>query len=125
MGLYRTGNGREEQEGELMARQAAAGLSGFIQRPGEARAAVGEQRGLLSAATVAPTAPVQSVTPPAPAVSSPSLPAVTKGQGIRALTLRVDNELYDRLRRYASEQELTHQEVLETALRGYLEALGR
>jgi hypothetical protein len=108
-----------------MARQAAAGLSGFIQRPGEARAAVGEQRGLLSAATVAPTAPVQSVTPPAPAVSSPSLPAVTKGQGIRALTLRVDNELYDRLRRYAFDQELTHQEVLEAALRGYLEALGR
>src|SRR5437764_535133 len=79
-GLNRAGSGREEQEGELMTRQAAAGLSGFIQRPGEARAAVGEQRGLLSIATAAPTAPVQSVTPPAPAAPSPSLPAVTKGQ---------------------------------------------
>ena len=41
-----------------------------------------------------------------------------------ALTLRVDNELYDRLRRFAFDRELTHQEVLEAALRGHLDVHG-
>jgi hypothetical protein len=122
--LYRASDGRKDQEGELMAKQAAAGLSGFIQRSGEARAVAGEPRGVVSVAEVA-KAPVQPVTLPAPTVSSPSLSVAVKGQGIRALTLRVDNELYDRLRRYAFDQELTHQQVLEVALRGHLEAQGR
>jgi hypothetical protein len=107
-----------------MAKQTA-GLGSFLARPGEARAAPGEQRDAVTfpvsaevrRPTEAPAEPRQ--TSQAPAVAS------TKGQGIRALTLRVDNGLYDRLRRYAFDEELTHQEVLEAALRGYLEAQGR
>jgi hypothetical protein len=96
-----------------MAKQVA-GLGSFLARPGEARAALGKQRD-----TVTVPAPVES----RQALQAPAVPS-TKGQGIRALTLRVDNELYNRLRRYAFDQELTHQEVLEAALRGYLEAQG-
>jgi hypothetical protein len=93
-----------------MQQKPAAGLSNFIARPREAKPLTAdEQRGPQHAS--------EHLTFPVPAVPA-------RGQGIRALTLRVDNELYDRLRRFAFDRELTHQDVLEAALRAYLEARG-
>ena len=83
-----------------------AGLSNFIARPG--------------LATPSPAAPQRGSVQPGPSSS----PAPAKGQGIRALTLRVDDELYRRLRRFAFDRELTHQEILEEALRAHLSAHG-
>jgi hypothetical protein len=104
-----------------MAKQAA-GLSNFLARPGGARAALAEQRDAVTIpAPVESRALVGASAEARQTLQAPAVPS-TKGQGIRALTLRVDNELYNRLRRYAFDQELTHQEVLEAALRGYLEA---
>ncbi len=87
--------------------QKSAGLGSFLARPGEAKpSGEGGQRGQQRGAQ--PSTEVRQ----------------TKGQGVRALTLRVDNELYDRLRRFAFDRELTHQEVLEAALRGHLDVHG-
>ena len=107
-----------------MAKQAA-GLGSFLTRPGEARATPGEQKDAVTLPALTESRrPAETLAEPRQA-SQTSAVAATKGQGIRALTLRVDNELYDRLRRYAFDQELTHQEVLEAALRGYLKVQGR
>ena len=93
----------------MPSKPPVAGLSNFIASPREAKPlATAPQRG-------PEPAPV-----PHSRAAVPSEPS--RGQGIRALTLRVDNDLYGRLRRFAFDRELTHQDVLEQALRTYLDA---
>ncbi len=93
----------------MPSKPPVAGLSNFIASPREAKPlAAAPQRGPEPASV------------PHPRAAAPSEPS--RGQGIRALTLRVDNDLYGRLRRFAFDRELTHQEVLEQALRSYLDS---
>src|SRR4051812_2683579 len=112
MALRRATARREKEESELMpSKPPVAGLSNFIASPREAKPlATAPQRG------PEPTSVPHSHTP------VPTEPS--RGQGIRALTLRVDNDLYGRLRRFAFDRELTHQEVLEQALRAHLDSHG-
>jgi hypothetical protein len=94
----------------MPSKPPVAGLSNFIASPREAKPlATAPQRG----PEPAPQRPLAAVS------GEPS-----RGQGVRALTLRVDNDLYGRLRRFAFDRELTHQEILEQALRAYLDMHG-
>ncbi len=92
----------------MPSKPPVAGLSNFIASPREAKPlATAPQRG------------PEPALPPRSLAAAPGEPS--RGQGVRALTLRVDNDLYGRLRRFAFDRELTHQDILEQALRAYLD----
>ena len=86
------------------------GLGNIVQRKGEATRPVDvQQRGELA---------------PPPA----AYPPVEKGQAkepLKALTLRIPVTHWRHLRDYAHQEEASHQQVLEEALKLYFEAKGK
>jgi hypothetical protein len=87
-------------------------LEGFIQTKGASRPDAMQQRG------TAQPAPELEVAKPAVSVRSPQ----TQEPRAKALTLRLSESQYQRLRRFAFDRGLSHQDVLEQAL---MELLGQ
>ncbi|GEO19189.1 hypothetical protein [Microvirga aerophila] len=123
-----------------MANKNVPSLDGLIQTKGAPRPDTMSQRGespareiqarLQAAVTLTPAA----APAPAPQVASPSVsqagpqptpaaPTVPAGKEPRAksLTLRLSETQYERLRRFAFERRLSHQDIIESALLGYLD----
>lgn len=82
-------------------------LDGLIQAKGAARPDTMPQRGAATASTAALPKTV------APTVTEPRA---------KSLTLRLSEPQYQRLRRFAFERNLSHQDVLEAALMAHLDA---
>jgi hypothetical protein len=97
-------------------------LDGLIQTKGAARPDVMSQRGespvrdLQVNLQAAVAAPAQAISPAAqtPPVVQPA-PAAREPRA-KSLTLRLSETQYERLRRYAFEQRLSHQDIIEGAL---------
>ena len=101
-------------------------LDGLIQTKGAARPDAMSQRGEspareiqanLQAAVAAPASLIQPT--PAPQ-TTPTSPA-TKEPRAKSLTLRLSEAQYERLRRFAFEMRLSHQDIIEGALLSYLD----
>lgn len=104
-----------------MAGKQPPSLDGLIQAKGAPRPSDVPQRGEApSPATAAPAAPAP---PPSPAASS-SRPGSDAEPRTKALTLRLSEARYQRLRRFAFDRDASHQEVIEAALIAYLEREG-
>jgi hypothetical protein len=102
-------------------------LDGLIQTKGAPRPDVMSQRGESPAREIQ-TQLQAAVTQPAPAPQpaaqpAPVAPAVPAGKEPRAksLTLRLSETQYERLRRFAFERRLSHQDIIESALLAYLD----
>jgi len=119
-----------------MANKNIPSLDGLIQTKGASRPDAMTQRGdspardmqaNLQAAVSAPT-PTALAAPPAPVVQ-PITQAHTATQPVpasrepraKSLTLRLSETQYERLRRYAFETRLSHQDIIEGALMGVLD----
>ena len=110
-----------------MASKNVPSLDGLIQSKGAPRPDTMSQRGESPAreiqthlqAAVAQPAP----SPQAAPQPTPSALAVPTGREPRAksLTLRLSESQYERLRRFAFERRLSHQDIIESALLGYLD----
>jgi hypothetical protein len=110
-----------------MANKNIPSLDGLIQTKGAPRPDTMSQRG------ESPVREIQThlqaaVTQPAPAPQAapqptPATPVVTAGKEPRAksLTLRLSETQYERLRRFAFDRRLSHQDIIESALLGYLD----
>jgi hypothetical protein len=118
-----------------MANKNVPSLDGLIQTKGAPRPDAMTQRGdspardmqaNLQAAVSAPT-PVAPAAPPVP-VAQPVIQTHTAAQSVpasrqpraKSLTLRLSEAQYERLRRYAFETRLSHQDIIEGALMGVL-----
>jgi hypothetical protein len=110
-----------------MANKNIPSLDGLIQTKGAPRPDTMTQRGEspareiqthLQAAVTQPAPAPQAAPQPAPAAS-----VVPAGKEPRAksLTLRLSETQYERLRRFAFERRLSHQDIIESALLGYLD----
>ena len=98
-------------------------LDGLIQTKGASRPDVMSQRGESPAREIQ-TQLQAAVTQPAPAPQpAPAASAVAAGKEPRAksLTLRLSETQYERLRRFAFERRLSHQDIIENALLAYLD----
>ncbi|GJE57760.1 hypothetical protein [Methylobacterium thuringiense] len=95
-----------------MSAKATPSLDGFIQTKGASRPDAMQQRGTSSSTAPEPEAP--------PAM--PVRPAQAPEPRAKALTLRLSESQYQRLRRFAFDRGLSHQDVLEQAL---MDLLGR
>src|SRR5829696_1533455 len=118
-----------------MANKNVPSLDGLIQTKGAPRPDAMTQRGdspardmqaNLQAAVSAPT-PVASAAPSAPVVQAviqtptATQPApVSREPRAKSLTLRLSETQYERLRRYAFEKRMSHQDIIERALLDYL-----
>jgi hypothetical protein len=119
-----------------MANKNIPSLDGLIQTKGASRPDAMTQRGdspardmqaNLQAAVSAPT-PVAPAAPPVP-VAQPVTQTHTASQPApasrepraKSLTLRLSETQYERLRRYAFETRLSHQDIIEGALMGVLD----
>ena len=103
-----------------MANKNVPSLDGLIQTKGAPRPDTMSQRGESPAREI--QANLQAaVTQPSPA-PQPTL-AVLAGREPRAksLTLRLSETQYERLRRFAFERRLSHQDIIEGALLTYLD----
>lgn len=90
-------------------------LDGLIQSKGAARPDLMQQRG------AAPQPAPQPIPAPAPAAAvAPVAPAAEPKS--KALTLRLSETQYQRLRRFAFDRGLSHQDVIERALMEHLAA---
>jgi predicted DNA binding CopG/RHH family protein len=76
------------------------------------------QAGLQAAVAPAP-APVAAPTP------APQPVAIDKEPRSKSLTLRLSETQYERLRRFAFERRLSHQDIIERALLEHLDREGR
>jgi hypothetical protein len=118
-----------------MANKNVPSLDGLIQTKGAPRPDAMTQRGdspvrdmqaNLQAAVSAPT-PVAPAAPPVPVAqavtqthtAAQSVPASRQPRA-KSLTLRLSEAQYERLRRYAFETRLSHQDIIEGALMGVL-----
>jgi hypothetical protein len=110
-----------------MANKNIPSLDGLIQTKGAPRPDTMSQRGEspareiqthLQAAVTQPTPAPQAAPQPTPAS-----PAISAGREPRAksLTLRLSETQYERLRRFAFDRRLSHQDIIESALLGYLD----
>lgn len=95
-----------------MATKDTPSLEGFIQTKGASRPDAMQQRGGSTPAAPEPEAPPAMLVPKAQAPEPRA----------KALTLRLSESQYQRLRRFAFDRDLSHQDVLEQAL---MELLGR
>lgn len=116
-----------------MANKNIPSLDGLIQTKGASRPDAMTQRGdspardmqaNLQAAVSAP-APVAPAAPPAQPVTqirtaAQAAPASRQPRA-KSLTLRLSETQYERLRRYAFETRLSHQDIIEGALMGVLD----
>lgn len=107
-----------------MAGKQPPSLDGLIQAKGAPRPSDVPQRGEASSPAAAPPA----APAPTPAASSSSTsssrPASDAEPRTKSLTLRLSEPRYQRLRRFAFDQDASHQEVIEAALMSYLEREG-
>ena len=110
-----------------MANKNVPSLDGLIQTKGAPRPDTMSQRGESPAreiqthlqAAVTQSAPAAQ-TAPQPAPSATAAPA-GKEPRAKSLTLRLSETQYERLRRYAFETRLSHQDIIEGALMGVLD----
>jgi hypothetical protein len=110
-----------------MANKNVPSLDGLIQTKGAPRPDTMSQRGESPAREIQThlhAAVTQSA--PAPQAASqpiPIAPTASAGKEPRAksLTLRLSETQYERLRRFAFERRLSHQDIIESALLGYLD----
>lgn len=86
---------------------AAPSLAGLIQTKGAARPEGAAQRGAETAPAPIPAASVEAPAPP-------------PEPRTKALTVKLRESDYQRLRRYAFDHSTTHQDVLEDALLAFL-----
>jgi 3-oxoacyl-ACP reductase-like protein len=110
-----------------MANKNMPSLDGLIQTKGAPRPDTMSQRGespareiqtnLQAAVTQATPAPQAA---PQPAAATMAAPA-GKEPRAKSLTLRLSETQYERLRRFAFEKRLSHQDIIESALLGYLD----
>jgi hypothetical protein len=100
-----------------MANKNIPSLDGLIQTKGAPRPDTMSQRG------ESPAREIQTQLQAAVAQPTPSTPAVPAGREPRAksLTLRLSETQYERLRRFAFESRLSHQDIIEGALLAYLD----
>lgn len=89
-----------------MSSKDAPSLDGFIQPKGASRPDAMQQRG-----TTPPTSEPEAAKPSAPVRQAPAQEPRAK-----ALTLRLSESQYQRLRRFAFDRGMSHQDVLEQAL---------
>jgi hypothetical protein len=110
-----------------MANKNIPSLDGLIQTKGAPRPDTMTQRGEspareiqthLQAAVAQPAPAPQAAPQPAPA--APIVPA-GKEPRAKSLTLRLSETQYERLRRFAFEKRLSHQDIIEGALLAYLD----
>ena len=102
-----------------MADKQIPSLEGLIQPKGAARPDSMPQRPEAESPARALQAALQSALPAAPAVPlEPQLRA-------KSLTLRLSEGQYERLRRFAFERRLSHQEIIERGLLEYLDRQDR
>jgi hypothetical protein len=104
-----------------MANKNIPSLDGLIQTKGAPRPDTLPQRGESPARDL--QASLQAtVTAPTP-TSQPAIQASPAAREPRAksLTLRLSETQYERLRRYAFERRLSHQDIIESALLAYLD----
>jgi hypothetical protein len=102
-------------------------LDGLIQTKGAPRPDVMSQRGESPAreiqtqlqAAVTQPAPTPQATPQP--VSAAAAAPTGKEPRAKSLTLRLSETQYERLRRFAFEKRLSHQDIIESALLGYLD----
>ena len=110
-----------------MANKNIPSLDGLIQTKGAPRPDTMTQRGESPAreiqthlqATVTQLAPAPQAAPQ-PVPATPTVPA-GKEPRAKSLTLRLSETQYERLRRFAFERRLSHQDIIESALLGYLD----
>ena len=88
-----------------------------VEAPSPARALQSELQAALPAAMGAPAPATPPATTPAP------IPAAAPEREPRAksLTLRLSESQYERLRRFAFEHRLSHQDIIEAALMTHLD----
>jgi hypothetical protein len=100
-----------------MANKNIPSLDGLIQTKGAPRPDTMSQRG------ESPAREIQTQLQAAVAQPTPFTPAVPAGREPRAksLTLRLSETQYERLRRFAFESRLSHQDIIEGALLAYLD----
>ncbi len=110
-----------------MANKNVPSLDGLIQTKGAPRPDTMSQRGESPAREIQ-THLQAAVAQPAPAAQAapqlaPTAQAAPAGKEPRAksLTLRLSETQYERLRRFAFERRLSHQDIIESALLGYLD----
>lgn len=109
-------------------------LGGLIQTKGAPRPSDIPQRGEAFPSPATPPAPVQAVTPAAAPATVPAQVAAEPSPAKRAsvvaeprtksLTLRLSESQYQRLRRFAFDRGLSHQDVIEAALMAHLDKEG-
>jgi hypothetical protein len=104
-----------------MANKNIPSLDGLIQTKGAPRPDTMTQRGESPAREIQThleAAVTQAASQPAPTAT-----VVTAGKEPRAksLTLRLSETQYERLRRFAFEKRLSHQDIIEGALLAYLD----
>jgi hypothetical protein len=97
-----------------MANKNTPSLDGLIQTKGAPRPDTMTQRGESPAREIQ-THLQAAVTQPAPAAPAGKEPRA------KSLTLRLSETQYERLRRFAFEKRLSHQDIIEGALLTYLD----
>jgi hypothetical protein len=107
-----------------MASKQPLSLDGLIQAKGAPRPSDVPQRGEgagapAAAPMAAPFAPVPERPPASASHSASDAEPRTK-----SLTLRLSEQRYQRLRRFAFDRNASHQEIIEAALIAYLEREG-
>lgn len=100
-----------------MANKQPVSLDGLIQSKGAARPSEVPQRGEASAT---PSVATSAAIEPA-ASAAPMRPTSDAEPRTKSLTLRLSEQRYQRLRRFAFDRDASHQEVIEAALIAYLE----
>jgi hypothetical protein len=110
-----------------MANKNIPSLDGLIQTKGSPRPDTMSQRGespareIQTSLQAAVMQPASSPTAAPQRVPSGPVAPVGKEPRAKSLTLRLSEANYERLRRFAFERRLSHQDIIETALLGYLD----
>jgi hypothetical protein len=99
-----------------MADKNSSILEGLIQTKGASRPDAMAQRGESPARAL--QAELRAVLPSAPAEPASREPRA------KSLTLRLSETQYERLRRFAFERRLSHQDIIERALMDHLDQQG-
>lgn len=100
-----------------MADKQMPSLDGLIQSKGAARPNTLAQRGDAPTPRAVPASPARALQ----AALAPRLIAVEKEPRAKSLTLRLSESQYERLRQFAFDRRVSHQDVIERALLDLLE----
>ena len=102
-----------------MADRRTPTLDGLIQSKGAPRPEVLLQRGEAAPASPSPARTLQ--TSLTTAIAAPQPFTAEKEPRSKSLTLRLSEPQYERLRRFAFERRLSHQDILERAMIEFLD----